>query len=482
MVSGEEGIAASPVKWCAVSLDDVVSRGKRLDASVFDVEARNARIALERGRYGHVQLASLVARAYYPGRFKRVYCQKGNGVPFYLASQITSVMPKAEKTISTLTKCDIAELRLQPRTLLLMRSGTIGPVACVSKYTEGKVFSDDIIRISFKKDFDVGYVYAFLKSRPGNLLLATNSYGSVITHLEPEHLSSIPIPNAPTGLRRKINDLVMKSYELRDESNALIDKATTMLCEELQLPPVNKFNVRLFKNNVAVDTFSVELGKLAGRLDASYHVPIVKAIVEHLKRHAAEVTTVADPRVSKDVILPPRFARVYVEEGYGRPLVGGKQIHELDPSNKKYLSNSKYGEMLSQLEVQPNTTLITRSGTIGKVAFVPKHWNKWIPSDHIIRIVPANENIAGYLNIFLGSEYAHALIVRNTYGSVIDEIDDAQVRSVPVPLLKDRVVQDEINALALLANEKRYEAYMLEQQALLVMEREVLTIASFVSA
>ena len=30
----------SPIKWCAVTLSDVVARGKRLEASVFDVESR----------------------------------------------------------------------------------------------------------------------------------------------------------------------------------------------------------------------------------------------------------------------------------------------------------------------------------------------------------------------------------------------------------------------------------------------------------
>lgn len=28
-----------PLKWCSVSLSDVIFRGKRLEASVFDVEA-----------------------------------------------------------------------------------------------------------------------------------------------------------------------------------------------------------------------------------------------------------------------------------------------------------------------------------------------------------------------------------------------------------------------------------------------------------
>ena len=210
------------------------------------------------------------------------------------------------------------------------------------------------------------------------------------------------------------------------------------------------------------------------RLDASYHVPVVDAIIAHLKENAAEVTTVGDSRISEAVILPGRFSRVYVEEGYGRVLIGGKQLGELDPSGKKYLSNTKHDKILSKLEVRENTTLITRSGTIGKVAFVPKHWEHWIPSDHIIRAVPANKNIAGYLYIFLASDYGRILITRYTYGSVVDEIDDDHVRQIPIPLLRNKDVQQQINALALESNAKRYEAYKLEQEALYIMNEEVI--------
>ena len=169
----------------------------------------------------------------------------------------------------------------------------------------------------------------------------------------------------------------------------------------------------------------------SGRADASYHVPIVYAIVKHLQQYAAEVTTVGDSRVSKNVILPPRFARVYVDEGYG-------------------------------------------SGTIGKVVLVPKHWEHWIPSDHIIRVVPLNDDIAGYLSVFLASDYGHQLISRYTYGSVVDEIDDTHVSSIPFPILKNADVQRRINELALKANQKRYEAYKMEQQALKIIDNEVI--------
>lgn len=74
----------------------------------------------------------------------------------------------------------------------------------------------------------------------------------------------------------------------------------------------------------------------------------------------------------------------------------------------------------------------------------------------------------------MASDYGFQLITRFTYGSVVDEIDDNHVRSIPIPLLKNHSVQQEINAFALGANEKRYEAYRLEQEALRVMDKEII--------
>lgn len=382
--------------------------------------------------------------------------------------------PTPDGYISAKTKTNIGNLRVKENQILMTCSGTIGKVSFVSRTLANKIFSHDLLRIDCRKPDEAGYIYAFLKSKIGNKILLTNSYGAVITHIEPEHLATVPIPDAPTMLKKKIHDLIVRSYELRDESNDLIDQATALLIGELKLPDIDAFDVGLYKKAAPVDTFSVRLSEMSGRLDASYHVPIVDAIIEHLKRYAEEVTTVGDPRISREVILPGRFKRVYVDEGYGRVLIGGKQLSELDPSSKKYLSTAKHDKMLKKLEVHEGTTLITRSGTIGKITIVPKHWEHYIPSDHIIRVIPANKDIAGYLNIFLASDYGKVLITRFTYGSVVDEIDDNHVRQIAIPLLKNHTVQKKINDLALEANEKRYQAYLLEQEALQIMDRDVI--------
>ena len=316
-------------------------------------------------------------------------------------------------------------------------------------------------------------------------------------------MTSIPVPDAPEEVKARIHEAVVKSYALRDESNDLLHHATALLREALKLPSVTEMGGARFRapavaqerdppvradvtmrvppegcgcgkrDSSAPLCFSVSLAALGGRFDGSYHVPIVREIEEHLHASAAEVATVGDRRVSKSVILPGRFKRVYVEEGYGRPMIGGKQLGELDPSGKKYLSTARHKKEFDALAVSENTILVTRSGTIGKVALTPRHWNSWIPSDHILRVVPASNDIAGFLYVWLSSEWAKPLILRNSYGAVIDEISDEQLAAVPVPLLTDKVLQSEINDLALRASALRSDAYDLEQSALRELETKV---------
>ena len=466
----------SEIKWCSVNLSDVFSRGKRLEASVFDVEAKRARQIIFKGKFpvAYIGGENGLTTSYTGARFKRIWLEKSD-LPIYQPSSIVDIKPIPDGYISKLTQTNVEKLKVHKGQILLTCSGTIGKATYVSETLDNKIFSHDLLRINCNEPSDAGYIYTYLISKLGNKILLTNSYGAVITHIESEHLSTVPIPNPPNEIKSKINDLIVKSFALRDESNKLIDDATKLLIDELKLPPIEKLELDLYDPKASVETYSVKLSNLKGRIDGSYHVPVVQAIIDCLKANAAEVTNVGDETISKDIILPGRFKRVYVDEGFGRVFIGGKQIGELDPTNKKYLSIKKHGDRISkQLELHENETLITRSGTVGNVAFVPKHWESWVASEHIIRVIPSTNDISGYLNIFLASDYGHSLITHYTYGSVVDEIDDNHVRDIPFPLLKDKATQNKINEMALEANQKRYEAYLAEQEALRIMNEEVI--------
>lgn len=468
-------IDEAPVKWCTISLSEIIERGKRLEASVYDVEAKHAREIIADGKYPLTTLGGTdgMTTSYTGARFKRIWVEKSD-YPIYQPSTIMDIKPSPDGYISAITDTDINALRVSKGQVLMTCSGTIGKVSFVSDTMDNLIFSHDLLRINCKNPSDAGYVYAYLKSKVGNKILLTNSYGAVITHIEPEHLASVPIPNAPDPLKIKIGNLISQSYALRDESNDLIDEATKLLIDELQLPAIEDFNVRYFKKGAQVDTFSVKLSDMGYRLDASYHIPIVNAIVNHLGRYAEELTTIGDSRISQAVVLPGRFKRVYVENEYGVKFLGGKEMNQLDPSSEKYLSKKAHAEQLKgALGIKKHSILTPARGTLGSVVMPCKHFHNWAISDNMMQIF-SNEEIYGYLYIFLNSEYGKVLIRRFTYGGVVDAIEPWHIQQVTIPLLKNHDIQKKINDLALEANEKRYEAYKLEQKALEIMDKEVI--------
>lgn len=466
------------IKWCVVTLADVIKTGKRLEASVFDVESRNALAIISECKHPKEKLIGMqspfIQRAYYGGRLKRNYIssEDDNAVGFIGSSEMLDIYPKPVNFMDK-REPKIESLRVNEGTILISRSGTIGNLTYVNRTLSKLLVSEHAIRLESAEN--CGFIYCFLKSHTGQALIKSKIYGAVIQEIEPEHLAEIFVPNPPNEIKHRINDLIMRSFDLRDQSNELIDKASKLLKSALNLPPISEIEVAQFDRRYDVNNYDVKLSKIDGRLDGSYHVPIVDSITELLKKNAAEVATVGDKRISKEIILPGRFKRVYVDEGQGRVFFGGKQIFELDPSNKKYLSLTQHaGRIKKQLELHENMTLVTCSGTIGKVTLVPRHWENWTANQHIIRIVPANNNIAGYISIFLGSEYGYSLITRHTYGSVVDEVDANHISKVPIPLLKDGQIQLQINNLAIEANALRYKAYQFEQEAMKIMNEEAI--------
>ena len=377
--------------------------------------------------------------------------------------------------LSPSLRTEIENFRVKRGQVLMTCSRTIGNCTYVRKTLNNLIFSTDLIRI--EPDVHNGFIYAFLKSKIGQALITSSNYGAVIQHINPEHLYDVPVPDPPINLKQEIHNQIEESYKLRDESNELINGAQALLRTALQLPHIEELwnQVEQFDKNASALNFSVPLSEVVDRLDSSYYLPIVKTIEQHIARTASKVVKVGDRQISQSIIFPGRFKRVYVEEGNGVVFIGGKQILELDPNNKKYLSLKQHEERIkNELTLRPNMTLITCSGTIGKVTIVPLHWNGWTANQHIIRVVPTNIKMAGYLYAWFSSDYAYPLITRYTHGAVIDEINDEQVSKISVPLLQDQDMQREINEMVLKANRKRTEAYNLEQEALRVLDEKVI--------
>ena len=418
----------------------------------------------------------LVGEAFVRGRFKRIYVDKTEGLPFFQPSSITEVYPKPAKYISENTDVDLETLKVHKGMLLMTVSGTIGKCSMVGDSLDGKIFSHDLLRLTGKRDFDTGYIYAYFCTPIGQQVLQTNNYGAVIQHIEPEHLKNIIIPNAPDSIKRKIHNLIVESYDLRDQSNKLIDEAERILYEELKLPPIEQIKPKYFDETVDLRNYTTKLSRLDFRLDCSYHAPEIQRAKEIIISNCKEFVPLEDKRLSSKIYIGNRFTRVFVDSANGVPYLNGKQILELNPNGfeKKYLSFSQHEERIKeQLEIKENTIIVTCSGTIGKTMLVPKHWAGWVGTHDLIRIETNNLNTLGYVYCWLNSDYGQKLLKSLTYGAVVDHVEAFHIAKMNIPLLKDESKQKEINDKVLQANELHYQAYLKEREAVRMMEEVI---------
>lgn len=463
------------LKWSSVSLSEVMEHNNRFEASVFKIEAKQARELLSRSMYPLKKLYgnnSFFEYANNSCRFKRDYRVKSSdSIGFIGSSEILDVYPRATKYISkqqAISKKLVARLN----EILISCSGTIGNVSLVSKTLSNNALSQHMIR-AFANDY-YGYIYAFLKTKIGETLIKTDTYGSVVQHIEPDHLKNISIPNPPEEIKKKIHNLVVKSYALRDESNDLIDEAERLLVDELKLPPLEDFKPKYFDTKNDIRNYEVSLSNLNHRFDGSYHIPLVDCIKEHLSRYTLDLFYL-NKEIKTEIILPGRFSRTYVDESQGVKFLGGKDLFQLNPSTEKYLSKHVHEKIIqAQLGIKENDLIMPSRGTIGRFLLAPKHFEGWAISDNLMRILIEDKNIVGYIYCFFNSEYGRVLIQREIYGGVVNAIEPNHLYEIPIPILKNKEIQTKINNLVLEANQKRYEAYMLEQQAIKTVNEKVI--------
>ncbi|ARV61916.1 type I restriction endonuclease subunit R [Nostocales cyanobacterium HT-58-2] len=452
-----------------IKLSEVFDAGVRLEASAFSIEAHNAVTALKNSVLQLIPLygeGGLCQEAHNAFRFKRIYVDAEHGVPFLSSSEIISLRPRIENYLSRKYTKNLSKLLIQKWDVLISCSGTIGNIGLASETFTGKALSQHAIRLRANDAETAGYITAFLRSRYGRPQLTQATYGSVIVHIEPEHLERVLIPNLPPIRQIAIGRLMCKAGELRDEANRLLDKADRLLHERLNLPYLK--TIAPSYDNASVIA-KIKASQLMGRLEGSFHDSVALMAEKQLGELSVEVTTVGDLRVTKEIRPITKFRkRTYVEKG-GIPLLSSKQIFQIDPVDVKRLAKGAHTKDLPEIQLEENMIAVTRSGTIGRVQIFPAYMAKWTASEDATRILASETINPGYLYTWLASDYGYCLVTRQSYGSVIVHIDLEMLASVPIPL-PEQSIRDEIGNLVLKANRLRNEAWHNEQDAINQLE------------
>lgn len=454
-----------------VNLSDVLAAGVRLEASNFNIEARNAVAELKASGLDLITLCGengLCQKPNKPFRLKRTSVTPDKGIPFFSSSDIISLKPEAGRYLSQKLTANPEKFTIAMWDVLISRSGTIGNIGLATKILAGKILSEHAIRLSSNDADTAGYITAFLRSRYGRLQLTQATYGSVVVHIEPEHLERVLIPDLSPIRKIAIGRLMCEAGEHRDEANQLLDEADKLLHERLNLPYLNTLQSDNTDNTHTI----VKASQLAGRLEASYHNPLALQAERQLQQLPIEITTVGDERITKEVRAITKFRkRVYVEHG-GIPMLSSKQLFQIAPIGVKKLAKGAHTKDLPEIQLETNMICVTCSGTIGRVQIVPAYMSNWTANQHATRFIAASDMNPGYLYAWLASDYGNLLITRCSYGSVILEVDLGMFSSVPIPL-PNKTIINEIGNLVLKANQLRDKAWQKEQEAISQLENMI---------
>jgi type I restriction enzyme S subunit len=377
--------------------------------------------------------------------------------------------PEIDHYLSRKQTKGLEKLLIKKWDVLISRSGTVGNVGLASETIAGMALSEHAIRVHAKDPDTAGYVTAFLRSHFGGLQLAKATYGSVVQHIEPEHLKRVWIPDLPSVKGNEIGRAVVRAYEMRDDANRLLSEADRLLHERLGLPIRNSLNVRC---DGPIGTV-IRASRLAMRFEASFHHPGAIAAEQAIESLGVDIAALEDNRVTKEIRPITKFRkRLYVRKG-GIPLLTSKQLFQIDPVDSKALAKGAHLHDLPEIALSESMIAVTRSGTIGRVQIIPRYMTGWTASEDATRIIAAATTNAGYLYAWLASEYGQCLIKRNSYGSVVVHVDKDMLGSIPVPL-PDPAIMNEIGNLVLKANSLRNEAWELERWAIERVENAIM--------
>jgi type I restriction enzyme S subunit len=135
-----------------------------------------------------------------------------------------------------------------------------------------------------------------------------------------------------------------------------------------------------------------------------------------------------------------RVKRNWVTEPeYGVPFLSSTDILQADLSRLSLISQRVVAEN-PKLTIHKDWSLITRSGSIGRMTYTRPDMDGMACSEDVLRVAPDLDRILpGYLYAFLSSKFGVPLVVGGTYGAIIQHIEPHHIANLPVPRLSEKL-------------------------------------------
>lgn len=157
------------------------------------------------------------------------------------------------------------------------------------------------------------------------------------------------------------------------------------------------------------------------------------------------------------IINAGRITRLWVDAPeHGYKFLSSTDINQTDLRTVPYIAKS-VGNQNRQLLIKDEWTLITRSGSIGKMAYARKDMNGMACTEDVLRVIPDSSLIPpGYVYAYLCTKFGVPLVISGTYGSIITHLEPHHIADLPVPRLGD--IENSVHELIQKSADLRTEA------------------------
>lgn len=407
------------MKTAALNNKDILSHKLRFEAEHYLNDNSFLCLALERNKDNCDSLENL-AIVFNPPVFKRQFCKPTTrSVQYFQSSDVQNAEEFSPVHIFK-GQAESLNLLVNKGDVLVTGFGTIGNTRLVSKHQDGVCYANNVCRIRANNNIPNGFIYAFMTSKYGYAQLNNNASGSVVRYIEAPGIKRTLVPRLSDSFQKEVDDLIQESARLREEATEALEEAHTLI--------EDKFRVSAKKKSSCVSISSIRSSHNK-RFEAFYHTSENRNIYDYIIQNF-EYKTLGE--LTSKIFRPGIFKREYVADGV--TFLGGADILMQIPNSEKKLSYRQV-EKMPELKVKRNWILVTCGGTIGNTVIIDGQLEKCVISQHVMRIVPKDEVLKGYLYAVLSSKIGHSLITMHSTGSVIPQIESHHLELVPVPIL-----------------------------------------------
>ncbi len=330
--------------------------------------------------------------------------------------------------------------------------GTVGLISIIADQYE-KLTANCKIAILHCKDIDPWFLATFLACRYGHAQIKRKVAGAVQTGIILKDLANILVPVVNGENQKQVKEIIQEAHKNHVLSKSLYFQAEDLLLKELGLKdfkPTEELSYIVNLSNV----------KSTHRVDAEYFQPKYRKIEERLVKDFG-------PKKIKYFefikVTTGQYSEEYITKNQGKPYIRGTDLTKgtVNLDNLVYIDPERQNPSKKARE---GDVVVTRVGTIGISARLPKEVEGGTISDNLIRLRFTEEDLNSYYVSLFFNTIGSQLMIRESRGSVQARLNQETLKEIVLPILP-KPTQGKIADLVRQSHQARQRAEELLEKA-----------------